>query len=766
MPHLPGAGGAVVNALNKPPNPNQGWWGATKSWAGRNIAVPLAYGFEYSGVGNALKGISTTARGAANAAAGTLGTVGGAVGGGLATAGGYATDAVGLTNNAGRNNWEGTKAFVGSMQNATMQGLKDTAGGAADTLTGGLYNYDGTLLDPKQTAVQNMHNEHVQQLGQSQEPLMGMSPETAKNVYATSTGIGEAAADIAGMSGVGPAAGAAVKGLRAAAGVAPAVAAAETATPLMHTPLSQLPSALSKSTPLQAAGVGAALALENSAVQANKQEILHPMEIFPDANEEQMAQINTASTQLSTLPASQKQMAATALSDPKSPEAQQLAGQGQKNYIEENMPNAPRDPQQFGGFMNTMMTQFQSMPLEAQIGMGLGLAGGVMSLMNGLNGGGVGSFLLGALGLGGAGALAAGSGMLGADAQKFTGDAALGLGRAMGMNVPDKTDLSALKADDPVAAATAQGANHGLNWRSSPEEYQTVIDNAQKSRAEKLQQLEQLQSVPTWLRPTVLRSLDPDNIKTVEEANLAANNAQRVYRDLSNPKSQMNKDIDSKLDTARYYQGWSRFLRNPFATGSGQKTSALVTKAARCWAGYEPVPGAKAYSRGSCRPAGSKKTQKEMKKSAGEPYTGQYSKRPFNPAHAIQTLGPGAEGMSPQEVYDDVMERFQNKSFTPSQFSAFRSYYKGLPPEYKTTMPSLSQKPSPAGTPPAPAPTQRPTMQQVSRPAQQINNARPSLSTSRPVTPAPRPATPPAGSYAVNPANGQPNLSWQDQQGR
>jgi len=37
-------------------------------------------------------------------------------------------------------------------------------------------------------------------------------------------------------------------------------------------------------------------------------------------------------------------------------------------------------------------------------------------------------------------------------------------------------------------------------------------------------------------------------------------------------------------------------------------------KVARCWAGYEPVPGAKPYSKGSCRPKGSKKTQKEMKK--------------------------------------------------------------------------------------------------------------------------------------------------------
>jgi len=48
-------------------------------------------------------------------------------------------------------------------------------------------------------------------------------------------------------------------------------------------------------------------------------------------------------------------------------------------------------------------------------------------------------------------------------------------------------------------------------------------------------------------------------------------------------------------------------------TAPAKKCVAVVMKAARCWAGYEPVPGAKAYSRGSCRPVGSKKTQKEMK---------------------------------------------------------------------------------------------------------------------------------------------------------
>jgi hypothetical protein len=44
-----------------------------------------------------------------------------------------------------------------------------------------------------------------------------------------------------------------------------------------------------------------------------------------------------------------------------------------------------------------------------------------------------------------------------------------------------------------------------------------------------------------------------------------------------------------------------------------ERVVTVCMKAARCWAGYEAVPGAKAYSRGSCRPVGSEKTQKEMK---------------------------------------------------------------------------------------------------------------------------------------------------------
>jgi hypothetical protein len=41
---------------------------------------------------------------------------------------------------------------------------------------------------------------------------------------------------------------------------------------------------------------------------------------------------------------------------------------------------------------------------------------------------------------------------------------------------------------------------------------------------------------------------------------------------------------------------------------------AAAAKQARCWEGYEPVPGKKPYSEDSCRPAGSGETKKKEKK--------------------------------------------------------------------------------------------------------------------------------------------------------
>lgn len=49
-----------------------------------------------------------------------------------------------------------------------------------------------------------------------------------------------------------------------------------------------------------------------------------------------------------------------------------------------------------------------------------------------------------------------------------------------------------------------------------------------------------------------------------------------------------------------------------------QAAISATLKAARCWAGYEPVPGKKPYSNDSCRPVGSgaKKKKETTKKQA------------------------------------------------------------------------------------------------------------------------------------------------------
>lgn len=57
-----------------------------------------------------------------------------------------------------------------------------------------------------------------------------------------------------------------------------------------------------------------------------------------------------------------------------------------------------------------------------------------------------------------------------------------------------------------------------------------------------------------------------------------------------------------------------------------------TSKAARCWEGYEPVPGKKPYSKGSCRPKGTKKKTTEKKAEN------------FN-------LGGVASGAGPQQMY-------------------------------------------------------------------------------------------------------------------
>jgi hypothetical protein len=130
-----------------------------------------------------------------------------------------------------------------------------------------------------------------------------------------------------------------------------------------------------------------------------------------------------------------------------------------------------------------------------------------------------------------------------------------------------------------------------------------------------------------------------------------------------------------------------------------QAMLSFVMKSARCWAGYEPVPGKAPYSEDSCRPKGSKKKKAPSEKKAGQPYSGPYSSTAFDSAHAAQQLGMPASA-APQQVYNRMMYKHRNGQFTPSQFSAFHSKYNGLPPQFTPPQPApVAAAPQPTSAP-------------------------------------------------------------------
>lgn len=116
-----------------------------------------------------------------------------------------------------------------------------------------------------------------------------------------------------------------------------------------------------------------------------------------------------------------------------------------------------------------------------------------------------------------------------------------------------------------------------------------------------------------------------------------------------------------------------------------------ATKAARCWAGYAPVPGKAPYSENSCRPK-----RKAKKKKAEKTAEQQYSEQPFNPAIGYKHPNPKA---SPLDVYKNQMYRsgleMTQKAKNPKyQFSS----------TYNTAMQHYGHlPPKPPVVPPAPA---------------------------------------------------------------
>lgn len=153
---------------------------------------------------NTLSGIGTTATGVANFGAGGLGAIGGLAARGV----GEATDALGLTDSWGA----GAKDFQDSMNEAMSAGLQNTFGGAADTLSLGYYDYDGSAstnptATPRTTAVDRMRSKHRDLLGRD---------SYWTTAYNTLNTVGDFAANTAAQGGAGRGLNMAAQGLKAA----------------------------------------------------------------------------------------------------------------------------------------------------------------------------------------------------------------------------------------------------------------------------------------------------------------------------------------------------------------------------------------------------------------------------------------------------------------------------------------------------------------------------------------------------------------------
>lgn len=90
-----------------------------------------------------------------------------------------------------------------------------------------------------------------------------------------------------------------------------------------------------------------------------------------------------------------------------------------------------------------------------------------------------------------------------------------------------------------------------------------------------------------------------------------------------------------------------------------RKTAGELAKMSRCWEGYEPVPGSTPYTQGSCRPKGSKKTQKEMKEKKSASRLFHHATKKLEPA--VNSKKPSSEGKHVNVVHHDPSKGEQHK---------------------------------------------------------------------------------------------------------
>ena len=403
-------------------------------------------------------------------------------------------------------------------------------------------------------------------------------------------------------------------------------------------------------------------------------------------------------------------------------------------YREWKAQNPNSSPQEDGQFLGQMTQQFSNMPPEAQWMLGAGVPMALIGMgMSLFGGGGLGSLLMTVLGLGAAGLGATSAGLFGQGAQDSLNHTIGGLGKSLapmlGINLPNEQDIRGR-----LETAAKQG----------PDAAQSELE---KVRGE----LQPYAKFSPEAQKFLTESSDKNYMYNQARDYVSNNFDQLLDQHLADPKSRNWSDWAAKTlgmgsNAAKQDGSWAqdgvlgfsgygapgspertKFIEETMLPRSGWvKTQSvnIMRKAARCWAGYEPVPGKKPYSNDSCRPIGGKKKKKKTEKKAVEGYTGAHSNRPFDVEHAAKMFKMPAK--NPQLVYNRMMNTWKQNKFSPAQFSEMRQKYDGLPPAFNPT----AQPP----VPPQPAPT---------APQQAVKPAAPTASPSAtPVAP-PSPATAP-----------------------
>jgi hypothetical protein len=309
------------------------------------------------------------------------------------------------------------------------------------------------------------------------------------------------------------------------------------------------------------------------------------------------------------------------------------------------------DPQTYGSFLSQATEKVNSLPFEHKMLMGLGLGGGLIGILSSLFGdGGMGGGLLGMLGLAVGGGAAAAGGVFGNQAQAATGKMLGDFGNFMGM-IPDEARDAKNLMPGSDASKKFEAEVAKVFQEQGPEAAQKLVD----SRAAQFKPLEQMHAASPQFAHSYLMGMD-NGPKTPEEAASLYEQLSGQVAQARDPNFLRNKATEMATEKVRgmqnnvspllrvgarlgkdYIPGMKSILPtsmqeliddastdprvvaerkiNELYKGASMNIAQEIylkqaaLKAARCWAGYEPVPGKAPYSENSCRPKRKKKTK-------------------------------------------------------------------------------------------------------------------------------------------------------------